>query len=152
MLLPFVSYQDLHGWLMPIFVYFYKVYINTLALCQNLKDSAPIFSVPLLIFDVLNLPEEAPKFPENFLPFFRRFPEGVRCLFLMDSHPCPIFTFNWVLCYLGSFLVWLSSTSLEGVPKFSADFLSLSRLRKLLSFSFRPIFSVVSDLVTKLPI
>ena len=59
-ILPFVSCQGWHGWLLPIIVYFYKVYLNTFDVWffwilirvqsgQFLEGSAPFLRV-LLIF------------------------------------------------------------------------------------------------------
>ena len=73
-------------------------------------------------------------------------------LILMASQPCPIWTLTWVLRSVleGPLNFLMSPAFLEGVPKWSENFLSLYFPRKLLSFSFCPIFSEVSALVARL--
>ena len=99
---------------------------NTLAFQLKLEDTAPIFRVPLSIFDVLRFLEEAMKLPVKFLSFFWNFPTGLRCLLSLASQPCLIWTFTWGLRSWGSCRGCLSPMSLERVPKLSANTYSRS--------------------------
>ena len=53
--------------------FFNKVYPNTLTFRRNIEESATILKVPLLVFDILHFPKEAPNLPSSFLSVFWRF-------------------------------------------------------------------------------
>ena len=66
LLLPFVSCQDLHGRILPVIAYFYKVYINTLEVCfhwilshilygHSLEGYNPLLRVPPFLLNVPNI-------------------------------------------------------------------------------------------------
>ena len=70
-----------------IIIYFYKLYLKTLAFWKNLEDSTPILRVPLSIFDVLRFTEEAPNFPDNFFRYYNFLRRGFGvCFFWIISH------------------------------------------------------------------
>ena len=91
MLLPFFSFQDWHGRLLPIIVFFYKVYLNTLDIClilllsrvqsgKLLEGSAPFLRV-LFFFDVSDVFEGV---SEVVRKYFQLLPRKMDYLF------CPI--------------------------------------------------------------
>ena len=89
----------------------------------------------------------------HYCLFLQGVSQHLRCLFFLDSQPCPIWTFTWGIRSWGAFLGSMSLTSSEGVPKWSFNpqrILSSWQFKcKLMSFSFFPIFSDLSALVAR---